>query len=134
MPVFSYKARNDSGASVNGVLEALSEDDLLKKLQVLNYMPIHVGLERQSPENMFLKIMSPQRVRSQDIVMLNMRLACMADAGISCLTAYGLLPDNSRARFLRTFFWIFLRKCLKEVPYPKPYSATLKCFLKCTSV
>ena len=46
MPVFSYKARNGSGASVNGVLEAISEDDLLKKLQALNYMPVHVGLDR----------------------------------------------------------------------------------------
>ena len=55
MPVFSYKARNDSGRSVNGVLEALGEEDLLQKLQALNYMPVRVGLERGVQEKILLK-------------------------------------------------------------------------------
>jgi len=101
MPVFSYKARNDSGASVSGVLEALSEDDLFKKLQALNYMPIHVGLERGGQEKIFLKTMFPQRVKTQDIVMLNMRLACMADAGIPLLNSIRIIAGQFESPFLK---------------------------------
>jgi type II secretory pathway component PulF len=101
MSVFSYKARNGSGAPVNGVLEALSEDDLIKKLQALNYMPVHVGLERQGQKKIFLKRIFPQRVKTQDIVMLNMRLACMADAGIPLLNSIRIIAGQIENPFLK---------------------------------
>src|SRR5208283_2321757 len=101
MPVFSYKARNDSGRPVNGVLEALGEDDLLQKLQALNYMPVHVGLERGGQEKILLKTLWPQRVRNQDIVMLNMRLACMADAGIPLLNSIRIIAGQFENPFLK---------------------------------
>jgi type IV pilus assembly protein PilC len=94
MPVFSYKARNTSGAPVNGVLEAVSENDLLKKLQALNYMPVHIGQERQEQKKNFLKSIFPQKVKTQDIVMLNMRLACMADAGIPLLNSIRIIAEQ----------------------------------------
>ncbi len=101
MPVFSYKARNDSGRSVNGVLEALGEEDLLQKLQALNYMPVRVGLERGVQEKILLKTLWPQRVRNQDIVMLNMRLACMADAGIPLLNSIRIIAGQFENPFLK---------------------------------
>ncbi len=101
MTVFSYKARNGSGASVSGVLEALSEDDLLKKLQALSYMPVHVSLEHKGRDNIFLKTMLPQRVKNQDIVMLNMRLAYMTDAGIPLLNSMRILAGQVENSFLK---------------------------------
>jgi type II secretory pathway component PulF len=101
MPVFSYKARNGSGTPVNGVLEAISENDLLKKLQALNYMPVHVGLERQGEKKNFLKRIFPPKVRKQDIVMLNMRLACMADAGIPLLNSIRIIAGQIENPFLK---------------------------------
>lgn len=101
MPVFSYKARNGSGASVNGVLEAFSEDDLLKKLQALDYMPVRVALEQQEQEKILLKTLFPQRVKNQDIVMLNMRLACMADAGIPLLNSIRIIAGQVEVPYLK---------------------------------
>jgi len=101
MPVFTYKARNTSGAPVNGVLEAVSEDDLLKKLQALSYMPVHVDVERPAPKKIFLKNIFPQKVKTQDIVMLNMRLACMADAGIPLLNSIRIIAGQIDSPFLK---------------------------------
>ena len=91
MAVFAYKARNGSGALISGALEALSEDDLLRKLQALNYMPVRVSLEDGSQESIPWKALFPPKVKNKDIVMLNMKLAYMAEAGIALFNSVLIL-------------------------------------------
>jgi|CXWL01.1.fsa_nt_gi type IV pilus assembly protein PilC len=91
MAVFSYKARNGSGSLISGDLEALSEDDLLRKLQALNYMPVRVSREEEGQKNISWNALFPPKVKTKDIVMMNMKLAYMADAGIPLLNSMRLL-------------------------------------------
>jgi type II secretory pathway component PulF len=90
MPVYAYQARNHSGAPVNGLLEAFSEEDLLKKLQALSYMPVRVSRTptRQEPQPRFASI------KSHDIVMFNMQLACMTDAGVLLLASLRIIAEQ----------------------------------------
>lgn len=94
MAVFSYKARNASGTSVSGVLEAFSEEDLMGKLQAMNYTPtvIRPGQEKVEKEPAGIGLLS--RIKSRDIVLLNLRLAYMTDAGIPLLNSIRILAGQ----------------------------------------
>lgn len=94
MPEFFYQARNNIGAPVSGTLEAFSEDDLIKKLQALNYMPVRVNVKKQNGSSSASPIIQSRKVKNRDIVMLNMKLAYMTDAGIPLLNSIRMLAGQ----------------------------------------
>ena len=42
MTIYTYKARNETGKPVNGVMEASSQEELAEKLRKLGYMPTQI--------------------------------------------------------------------------------------------
>lgn len=94
MPEFLYQARNNTGASISGTLEAFSEDDLIKKLQAMNYMPVQINVKGQKKPSFVSEKMQSRKVSNRDIVMLNMKLAYMTDAGIPLLNCIRILAGQ----------------------------------------
>ncbi|MCA9404937.1 MAG: type II secretion system F family protein [Candidatus Omnitrophica bacterium] len=97
MPTFAYKARDDIGKSVSGTMSALSEEDLMNKLRKLSYMPVsiretaqNISQEKSKAKSVFGEGIF-QRIKIEDIVVFNMQLASMIDAGITLLGALNII-------------------------------------------
>ena len=97
MPTFAYKARDDIGKSVSGTMSASSEEDLMNKLHKLSYMPVSIRETAQNISSEKSKAKSVlgegifQRIKTEDIVVFNMQLASMIDAGITLLGALNII-------------------------------------------
>lgn len=101
MPVFTYKARDQQGKSVSGTMDALTRDDLLNKLRIQQYVPVYVreaqedhepSLSQSKVSVNFLKVF--RRIKEQDIVIFNMKLASMISAGVTLMNALNIIKGQ----------------------------------------
>ncbi len=82
MFAFNYRARDNTGKLVRGVIEALSQEDVAEKLRRMGYSPVRItevfaGLKLEQLE------WNLRRIKTADIVMFNIQLANMLNAGLS---------------------------------------------------
>jgi type IV pilus assembly protein PilC len=79
---YNYRARDDTGRLVRGVVEALSQDEVAEELRRKGYIPVTIkqvfmGLRvTQSKWNL-------QRIKTEDVIMFNVQLANMLNVGLS---------------------------------------------------
>lgn len=100
MPTFSYKARDATGKQVKGFMEAASKEDLVNKLQKLGYMTTQATKTAAgiAGESIFDCL---KRISSEDMIMFNIQLANMLNAGISILSGLNTLSrqtENSKLK------------------------------------
>ena len=100
MPTYNYKARDATGKQVKGFLEAASKEDLVNKLQKLGYMATQVT--EPTPgitiESVFDRL---KRISSEDMIMFNIQLSNMLNAGISILSGLNTLSRQTENRKLK---------------------------------
>ena len=94
MATFTYRARNEAGKVVKGVLEAPSREDVGVRLRKLGYLVS--GVEETLGSGFGLDGFSDGfgRVKAQDIVMFNFQLANMLGAGLSILMSLKILGQQ----------------------------------------
>jgi type IV pilus assembly protein PilC len=90
---FNYRARDNTGKLVRGALEAISQEDVAEKLRRMGYAPVKItevfaGLKLEQLEWHF------RRIKTQDIVMFNIQLANMLDAGLSVISSLDTLQKQ----------------------------------------
>lgn len=98
MLAFNYRARDNTGKLVRGILEAISQEDVAEKLRRMGYAPVKItevfaGLKLEQLEWNF------RRIKNQDIVMFNIQLANMLNAGLSVISSLDTLQklnENKR--------------------------------------
>lgn len=93
MLAFNYRARDNTGKLVRGALEAISQEDVAEKLQRMGYTPVTItkvfaGLKLEQLEWNF------RRIKTQDIVMFNVQLANMLNAGLSIISSLETLQKQ----------------------------------------
>ena len=93
MLAFNYRARDNTGKLVRGILEALSQEDVAEKLRRMGYAPVKItevfaGLKLEQLEWNF------RRIKTQDIVMFNIQLANMLNAGLSVISSLDTLQKQ----------------------------------------
>lgn len=93
MLAFNYRARDNTGKLVRGILEAISQEDVAEKLRRMGYAPVKItevfaGLKLEQLEWKF------RRIKTQDIVMFNIQLANMLDAGLSVISSLDTLQKQ----------------------------------------
>lgn len=93
MLAFNYRARDNTGKLVRGALEAISQEDVAEKLRRMGYAPVKItevfaGLKLEQLEWKF------RRIKTQDIVMFNVQLANMLDAGLSVISSLDTLQKQ----------------------------------------
>jgi len=93
MPTYSYKARDESGKMVSGMMEAANKDILASKLQKLKYTVTSIT-EKAIPFSIDKFIGKFTRVKLNDLVMFNVQLANMISSGISLPTSLLTLKDQ----------------------------------------
>ncbi|MBI3618244.1 MAG: type II secretion system F family protein [Candidatus Omnitrophica bacterium] len=101
MSTYAYKARNETGKPVNGVMEASSQEELAEKLRKLGYMPTQIkaavaGIKMESLYDRFV------RIKTEDLIMFNIQLSNMIDSGFSILNSLRTIASQVENRRLRS--------------------------------
>lgn len=89
MPLFAYQARDDSGAAVNGVIAAETEEDLADSLRERD-----LYLVRATPRREEQRKFSARSIQRRDLIVFSLHLATVLAAGIPI--AEGLKADGER--------------------------------------
>ena len=99
MFAFNYRARDNTGKLVRGVIEALSQEEVAEKLRRMGYAPVKItevfaGLKLGQLEWNF------RRIKTEDVVMFNIQLANMLNAGLSIISSLDTLQKQSENKRL----------------------------------
>lgn len=93
MPTYSYRARDETGKMVKGLLDAFSKDKLVDELKKMGFMATKVMEVSQNAEiEPFLSHF--QSISVTDMVMFNIQLSNMISAGISVLGSLEILKNQ----------------------------------------
>jgi len=90
---YNYRARDNTGKLVRGVIEALSQEEVAEKLQRMGYVPVTItevfaGLKLTQLEWNF------RRIKTEDMVMFNVQLANMLNSGLSIISSLETLQKQ----------------------------------------
>jgi len=98
MPAFSYKAVNGQGNVIEGVREAVNEQQLIATLQSEGYMPIRVALAKPKLFSGFKLVERGSGLSQKDLGMFTNELATLLESGLpldkSLLVLMDLTEDN----------------------------------------
>ena len=100
MSTYTYKARNETGQPMNGMMEASSREELAEKLRKLGYMPTQIkaasaGIKMEDLRDRFI------RIKTEDLIMFNIQLANMIDSGFSILNSLNTIASQVENKKLR---------------------------------
>jgi type II secretion system protein F len=103
VPVFVYKAADQRGQTIDGVMEAADARSVVERLQRDAYFPIHVAPQHERAGLAGLKLagLGQQRVPGRDLVAFTQQLATLLEAGLPLDRALGIqegLAPNARLR------------------------------------
>ncbi|MBC5806345.1 MAG: pilus assembly protein PilC [Candidatus Eremiobacter antarcticus] len=107
MPSFAYQAKDASGKSVNGVIEAENERVLRAKLREMNYYVTGITQKQTAGLNadvsqMFGGVLGKLRgVKEQSLVVFSRQFATMINAGLAmvrCLDVLGIQTEDAQLK------------------------------------
>jgi type II secretory pathway component PulF len=112
MANYSYKARNNTGALVEGDLIAASEQEAMLQLRKMEYTPVKITqakIEKSKQASNFLSMnflsLGSPKIKVRDMLVLCTNLSSMTSAGIPLLNALnmvgGQLPNAQLATVVR---------------------------------
>jgi general secretion pathway protein F len=103
MPVFSYKAADRAGRTIDGVMEAHDSQAVIERLHRDEYFPVRVVQTDGKPRlgALTLGVGGGQRVPARDLLTFTQQLSTLIDAGIPLDRALGILADLSVSARLR---------------------------------
>ncbi|MDP3730187.1 MAG: hypothetical protein Q8R14_01510, partial [Candidatus Omnitrophota bacterium] len=94
MAMYDYKARDNNGRPIKGVMEAASRNELVEKLKKMGYMAtgISEAVSGFKIESIFEKF---KRIRPDDMLMFYIQLSNMINAGIVILMSLSTLGKQA---------------------------------------
>ncbi len=105
MPVFSYRAADRAGRTIDGVMEAHDSQAVIERLHREEYFPVRVeradGRSRLGGITLGLGGAGGQRVPARDLLTFTQQLSTLVDAGIPLDRALTILADLSVSARLR---------------------------------
>jgi type II secretion system protein F len=103
MPVFAYKAADQRGQTIDGVMEAADAQSVVERLQRDAYFPIHVAAqqERTALSGLRITALRGQRVPGRDLAAFTQQLATLLEAGLPLDRALGILEGLAPSLRLR---------------------------------
>lgn len=101
VPTYTYKARDEGGKAVTGVLEAPSREAVASKLHQMGYMVSRV--EEGLPPGVRLGAFREQfrGIKTEDMVLFNFQLSNMLNSGLTLLLSLETLKDQIENRRLK---------------------------------
>jgi type IV pilus assembly protein PilC len=99
LPVFVYKARDELGKQIKGVMEAKNREALATKLGSIGYFVTDITEQKTAIKLSFGERFT--RVKNEDLILFNVQLANMIAAGLSLLTSLRTLTKQVENRKFR---------------------------------
>jgi type II secretion system protein F len=99
MPHFSYKATNNDGHVVEGVIEASEEGVVVKQLQNLNLIPITIVPEKGEVKVSFALLGIAKRVSVQELLLFTREIASLLKAGVPLERSLKILIKLSEKQY-----------------------------------
>jgi general secretion pathway protein F len=106
MPVFTYRAADRGGKTVDGVMEAADARAVVERLHRDAYFPIRV--EPQAARISWWRV-SRGRLRQRDLLAFTEQLATLFEAGLPLDRALGVLEELAQDRHLKVIVADLLR-------------------------
>ncbi|UCD56579.1 MAG: type II secretion system F family protein, partial [Candidatus Hydrogenedentota bacterium] len=103
MATFQYTARDKSGNSMSGAMEADSKQDLIKKLREKGLIPTSINdtASARSPASWrkapFAGIMRGKRVKADEMLLFTRSLATMVNAGLPLLQGIDIMIEQTES-------------------------------------
>ncbi|MFH0772072.1 MAG: type II secretion system F family protein [Candidatus Omnitrophota bacterium] len=100
MPTYRYKVRDRAGKLTSGVIDALSENELVDKLRKMGYIVTSVTVAgwRISFEDIAAGV---RRVAPEEMIFLNIQLSNMLEAGLPLLKCLKIISEQTENKKLR---------------------------------
>jgi len=121
MPTFTYRARDEAGKTVKGILEAPSREEVAARLHKMGYLVTRVEKGLSSEFNLESFGDRFQRVKTEDIVMFNFQLANMIGSGLPLLLSLKILKTQTESATLKRI----LERVTREVEGGMSFSEAL---------
>ena len=108
MPLYRYKALNTRGEMLDGQMEAVSDAEVVLRLQEQGHLPVETKLASEGGgESAWRALFKPKSFAGQRLVQFTQQLATLLAAGVEGLVAVqghrGLRRLRSRAGLLRSW-------------------------------
>ncbi|MFH0886837.1 MAG: type II secretion system F family protein [bacterium] len=121
MPTYRYKARDQAGKVVSGVMDASNADALAMRMRQLNYVVTSITETKKSQVPFADTLERLQRIKPDDIVMYVLQLASMIGAGISLPAALQVLAAQVENNKLK----VITNTILDDIKAGKTFSEAL---------
>ncbi len=133
MSTFRYRAKEQNGKTVEGVLEAQTQEEACEQVNRLGFLPVRVeevdeASVRQAPEEPKVSAPSPPgpsafstRIKSKEITAFGRQLSSLIRAGVPILNGIGIIADQSEnVKFKET-----LKQIYEDLKNGAPFSQAL---------
>ena len=129
MPVFTYRAADRRGQTIDGVMEAVDARAVAEQLRKSSYFPIKVAPQSERT-SLFALGGASSRVRQRDLLAMTQMLATLFEAGLPLDRALAILEELAPSPRVRTIVGDLLRSVrggssLSEAMakhHPRPFS------------
>jgi len=129
MPVFTYRAADRRGQTIDGVMEAIDARAVAEQLRKSSYFPIKVAPQSERT-SLFSLGGASSRVRQRDLLAMTQMLATLFEAGLPLDRALAILEELAPSPRMRTIVSDLLRSVrggssLSEAMakhHPRPFS------------
>ena len=130
MPVFTYRAADRRGQTIDGVMEAVDARAVAEQLRKDSYYPIKVAPQSERTSLFSFGGGTSTRVRQRDLMAMTQMLATLFEAGLPLDRALGILEELAPSPRIRTIVSDLLRSVrggssLSEAMtkhHPRPFS------------
>lgn len=102
MPTFKYRAKESSGTTVEGLIEAQSDEEAIDKINSLGYLPMKIeqtlskGVKSEAPSTLVSTSgRSSAKIRNRDITSFSQQMASLLRAGVPLLRALLIIAEPS---------------------------------------
>ena len=94
---YRYTAKDKSGKTVNGILEMVSETEVINELHRRELLVISITPERKVEKILKVK---KTKIKLDELVVFSRQLATLIDAGIPLVQALGILEEQIENKYL----------------------------------
>jgi type II secretory pathway component PulF len=99
---YKYRAKKGSGETVEGGVEAQSEEEAVEKVNQMGYLPIFIRKERErAAQTAFAPVKPSIRIKPREITIFSRQLASLLKSGVPILKAVNIISEQSEDIRLR---------------------------------
>jgi len=95
MRTYTYRARNMTGRTVEGTINAADENAVYRQLSEEHLVPIAIHPAAEKKTGLLLARFFPGRVKDEDLIVFSRQLSTMLKAGIPILQSFDILRNQT---------------------------------------